>query len=131
VIYAMKSQSCLSRDTLHAVTTALFVGIAGLVAIAPIELRAESPKTKINFKSNGIGVPPADFEFWRTGQGSVAQWAVVRDATASGGASIEQFGGIKPRVDTRWQSIEEIEITPLPEREQRDDSESPNDRRIK
>jgi len=251
VIYAMKSQSCLSRDTLHAVTTALFVGIAGLVAIAPIELRAESPKTKINFKSNGIGVPPADFEFWRTGQGSVGQWAVVRDATASGGASIEQFGrdqtkgryplaiykpvsaknvevsaqfklvtgpaqsaglalrltsasdyyvvrasAFEQRVDllrvadgkvepvagvdaeiaiNHWQKLaviaederfaislddnwiltvfdrswmrdghvalwtqddnvtrfEEIEITPLPEREQRDDSESPNDRRIK
>lgn len=75
-----------------AIATALLVGAAGFAASAQIALRAEQPKTKIDFKSNGIGVPPADFEFWRTGQGGVGQWAVVRDATAAGGASIEQYG---------------------------------------
>jgi hypothetical protein len=53
--------------------------------------RSEQPKTKIHFVSNGIGVPPADFDFWRTGQGEVGQWAVVRDSSAVMGASIEQF----------------------------------------
>jgi len=92
VTYAMKSRSYLWRETLYPVTTAIVIGVADLVAITPIELHAEPPKIKIDFKSNGIGVPPANFEFWRTGQGSVGRWAVVRDATASGGASIEQFG---------------------------------------
>ena len=37
-----------------------------------------------------IGTAPADFEFWRTGQGGPGRWAVVGDATASGGRAIEQ-----------------------------------------
>jgi hypothetical protein len=45
----------------------------------------------IDFVSNGIGVPPADFEFWRAGSGALGEWAVVRDASAAAGASIEQF----------------------------------------
>jgi hypothetical protein len=60
-------------------------------ASASLGLHAEQPNMNIDFKGNGIGVPPADFEFWRTGQGGAGQWAVVRDATAAAGASIEQF----------------------------------------
>lgn len=37
-----------------------------------------------------VGVPPDNFESWRTGQGGPAQWIVVADATAAGGRAIEQ-----------------------------------------
>ena len=69
----------------------LLIGVIGLVACTAISALAEQTKIKIDFVSNGIGVPPTDFEFWRTGDGDVGQWAVVRDTTAVAGASIEQF----------------------------------------
>jgi hypothetical protein len=72
-------------------TTALLIGAAALDVVSTSGLCAGLPKITIDFKSNGIGAPPADFEFWRTGQGGVGRWAVVRDATAANGASIEQF----------------------------------------
>jgi hypothetical protein len=37
-----------------------------------------------------VGAAPADFAFAHTGQGEPAQWAVVADATASGGRAVEQ-----------------------------------------
>jgi hypothetical protein len=77
--------------TLRGATTTALIGAVAVIAGAPIGTRAEQPKTKIDFVSNGIGVPPTDFEFWRTGHGDVGQWTVVRDATAVAGASIEQF----------------------------------------
>jgi hypothetical protein len=79
------------RSNLRVVTTAVLIGIAGLVTSLSFSRAAEPSPTKIDFKSNGIGVPPADFEFWRTGQGSVGQWAVVRDQSAVGSAAVEQY----------------------------------------
>ena len=69
-----------------------FAVAVGLVAIdaGPAEVAAQNARTKIDFVQNGIGVPPADFEFWRGGSGSPGDWAVVRDHTASAGAAIEQ-----------------------------------------
>ncbi len=77
--------------TLRGTTMTLLIGVIGLVACTAISALAEQTKIKIDFVSNGIGVPPTDFEFWRTGDGDVGQWAVVRDTTAVAGASIEQF----------------------------------------
>ena len=77
--------------TLRGATATVLIGAVALVAGAAISVRAEQPKTKVDFVSNGIGVPPTDFEFWQTGHGDVGRWAVVRDATAVAGASIEQF----------------------------------------
>ena len=37
-----------------------------------------------------IGAAPSDFEFARTGQGGPGRWAVVADASAAGGRTIEQ-----------------------------------------
>jgi len=37
-----------------------------------------------------VGTAPTGFEFARTGQGRPSQWAVVADATATGGRAIEQ-----------------------------------------
>jgi hypothetical protein len=73
------------------ITMALLIGTAAFGTGSSPGLCAEPPNIKIDFKSNGVGVPPADFEFWRTGQGGVGRWAVVRDATAANGASIEEF----------------------------------------
>jgi glycosyl hydrolase family 59 (putative galactocerebrosidase) len=47
-----------------------------------------------------IGMPPADFDFGRTGQGTPGQWAVVADATAAGGRAIEQSSA--DRTDYRF-----------------------------
>ncbi len=77
--------------TLRGATTTALIGAVALIAGAAISARSEQPKPKIDFVSNGIGVPPTDFEFWRTGHGDVGRWSVVRDATALAGASIEQF----------------------------------------
>jgi hypothetical protein len=71
----------------HAFTVALICAVATSLATSSPRTAAQS----IDFVSNGIGVPPADFEFWRTGQGTVGDWAVVRDPSAIAGASIEQF----------------------------------------
>ena len=49
------------------------------------------PQSAIDFIRNGIGVPPEDFEFWRSGHDARGDWAVVRDPSATAGASIEQF----------------------------------------
>jgi glycosyl hydrolase family 59 (putative galactocerebrosidase) len=69
-----------------------FAVAISLVAIGagPAEVAAQNASTTIDFVQNGIGVPPADFEFWRTERGSPGDWAVVRDTTASAGAAIEQ-----------------------------------------
>ena len=95
--------------TLRGATTTALIGAVALIAGAAVSARAEQPKPKIDFVSNGIGVPPTDFEFWRTGHGDVGRWSVVRDATAIAGASIEQFS-----LDNNVTRFEEIVITPLP-----------------
>jgi hypothetical protein len=68
--------------------------LTALVIIAlhlPISTFAGHEELKVNFVSNGIGIAPADFEFWQTGGGEAGKWAVVRDATAVAEAAIEQF----------------------------------------
>lgn len=63
-----------------------------LAVWSPASMLAQDITTKIDIVGNGIGVPPADFEFWRTGDGEAGRWAVVRDATAAAsGAAIEQY----------------------------------------
>ena len=66
------------------------VGLIAAIEHGRAEVATQNARTKIDFVQNGIGVPPADFEFWRTGRGSPGDWAVVRDTTASAGAAIEQ-----------------------------------------
>jgi hypothetical protein len=69
----------------------LFVAVLCVASWATTNVAAESPRTKIDLASNGIGAPPADFEFRQGGQGGAGQWTVVRDPTAAVTASIEQF----------------------------------------
>jgi len=47
-----------------------------------------------------VGMPPAGFDFARTGQGGPGQWAVIADPTASGGRAIEQTS--TDRTDNRF-----------------------------
>jgi hypothetical protein len=70
---------------------ALLVAVICAVPWLAADVIAGQPGTKVDFASNGIGVPPADFEFWQTGRGDPGEWAVVRDPTAVVGASIEHF----------------------------------------
>jgi hypothetical protein len=77
--------------------TVILISVIGLWLCASTSVRSEQPKVKIDLLSNGIGVPPADFDIWRTGQGEVGQWVVVRDSTAVTGASIEQFSTDKTK----------------------------------
>jgi hypothetical protein len=77
--------------TFFGCVTVALASVVGFGLCATMSARSEQPKTKIDLVSNGIGVPPADFEFWRTGQGEVGQWVIVRDSSAVVGASIEQF----------------------------------------
>jgi hypothetical protein len=71
-------------------TFAVIAGLAWAIWL-PSSARAGGSATTVDIAGNGIGVPPADFDFWRTGGGEVGRWAVVRDATAANGAAIEQF----------------------------------------
>jgi hypothetical protein len=55
----------------------------GLVAAA------EDATTRIDIAKNGLGIPPGDFEFARSGEGDLGRWTVVRDPTAIKGLAIE------------------------------------------
>jgi hypothetical protein len=57
---------------------------------AVITARGETGATMIAIDSMSVGTAPDGFKFARTGQGGPAQWAVVADATATGGRAIEQ-----------------------------------------
>jgi hypothetical protein len=46
-------------------------------------------EASVGLGGNGIGVPPADFDFRVTGGGQPGQWSVVRDVTAIHGVAIE------------------------------------------
>ena len=78
----------------------IFIGAFGLALCTPISTFAGHEELKIDFASNGIGVSPADFEFWQTGGGAAGRWAVVRDATAVRGVVIEQFS--KDKTENRY-----------------------------
>ena len=60
------------------------VMLALLAAVAP-----EDASVRIDFAKGGVGYPPADFEFGRTGEGELGRWTVVRDPTAVDGVAIE------------------------------------------
>jgi len=67
----------------------LFVTVFCMVSWLATHVAAEQPRTKIDLASNGIGAPPADFEFRQSGPGEAGQWAIVRDPTAATAASIQ------------------------------------------
>ena len=64
--------------------------VACAIACAASAGFAQKGITMIAFETMEVGSPPAGFEFARTGQGGLGQWAVVSDSSASGGRAIEQ-----------------------------------------
>ena len=68
---------------------AAVIGVVTAWACAGSRLAADEIATRIDLTRNGIGEPPADFDFQRTGQGDLGQWTLVRDATADDGVAIE------------------------------------------
>ena len=65
------------------------IGAAAWIACGVSQLAAQDTTPKIEFAKNGIGMPPAGFEFARTGEGELGQWTVVCDPTAVDGVAIE------------------------------------------
>jgi len=78
--------------------------IAHTIAAAGLALACAGPllgqTAAVPIAAMAIGAPPADFEFWRTGQGAPGEWVVVRDATAASGRAIEQAS--RDRTDYRF-----------------------------
>jgi len=71
------------------VTGLVAILAAAVSALACMGVAALAETTTIEIAKNGVGNPPADFEFARTGEGDLGQWTVVRDPTASDGFAIE------------------------------------------
>ena len=71
------------------------IGAAAFVCACTTAALAQSPAITIPIEKMDVGSPPTDFEFWRTGQGRPAQWAVVEDSTADGGHALEQVSADK------------------------------------
>jgi hypothetical protein len=68
---------------------AVVIAACALACAASVGL-AQQGTTMISLEKMTVGSPPAGFDFARTGQGGPGQWAVVSDASATGGRAIEQ-----------------------------------------
>jgi len=73
---------------MNALLQAVAVGVAVALAHAHVSA-AETAATLVDLAKGGIGNPPADFEFQRTGEGDLGRWIVMRDPSAIGGHAIE------------------------------------------
>lgn len=72
------------------VGTLAVVGTLGLVVGLGVSSLAQGGMTMVEIAKMTPGAPPAEFDFARTGQGTVGQWVVVADASAQDGRAIEQ-----------------------------------------
>lgn len=80
-------RSAISRSSKAAfAATAVICAVAYAASLG----LAQTGTIMIALEKMNVGVPPANFEFGRTGQGGPGQWVVVADPTASGGRAIEQ-----------------------------------------
>jgi hypothetical protein len=80
----------VSRNLARVVTRRVAcIGMAAPLAFGGAGLAAEDTTTTIDLANSAIGSPPANFDFQRTGQGSLGQWTLVRDPTAAEGVAIE------------------------------------------
>jgi len=66
-----------------------FAAAAAILASVALGAVAQNATVKIDLANDGVGRPPADFEFARTGDGDLGRWTVVTDATAVDGLAIE------------------------------------------
>jgi hypothetical protein len=83
----------MSRNTIGCIGVAVYAALT-------CSSFAESQKMNVDIASMTIGAAPRDFEFWRTGEGKVGQWAVVSDQSASNRRAIEQSD--QDRTDYRF-----------------------------
>jgi hypothetical protein len=51
---------------------------------------AQNEATRIDISRMAPGLPPDGFTFWRTGDGDVGEWLVLKDPTAISGQAIAQ-----------------------------------------
>jgi hypothetical protein len=65
--------------------------VAACVACSGSQLAAQQGLIKVEIARNDLGMPPANFELVRTGEGELGQWTVVRDPTAIDGLAIEHL----------------------------------------
>jgi hypothetical protein len=80
----------VSRSLAKVVTRRVaIIGVATPLAFGGPGLAAEDATTIIDLAKSAIGLPPADFDFHRTGQGNLGRWTLVRDPTAAAGVAIE------------------------------------------
>jgi hypothetical protein len=77
----------------------LFAIIIGGVLVSTGSVAQNTP-IEIDTSTMQPGAEPADFAFWRTGQGRDSQWTVVADPTANKGRAIAQIS--KDRTDSRF-----------------------------
>lgn len=75
------------RSVRHSLVSAAFACVIACAASAGM---TQTGAVMIAIDRMNAGAAPADFEFARTGQGGPGRWAVVADATATGGSAIEQ-----------------------------------------
>jgi glycosyl hydrolase family 59 (putative galactocerebrosidase) len=64
--------------------------VATAIVFCGSDTFSQSAATVFAIARVGVGAPPADFQFARTGQGSESRWTVVSDPTSFGGQVIEQ-----------------------------------------
>lgn len=77
----------------------LFAIVIGGVLVSTVSLAQNAP-VEVDTSAMLPGAEPADFAFWRTGQGADGQWTVVTDPTAAKGRAIAQIS--KDRTDYRF-----------------------------
>jgi hypothetical protein len=70
---------------------AVVIGMAAWTACGVSQPFAQDAATKIEITKSGVGMPPAEFDFQRAGEGELGQWTVVRDPTAAEGVAIEHL----------------------------------------
>jgi hypothetical protein len=66
----------------------LAIVVAG--ALMPTISPAQIETTRIDISRMAPGLPPDGFTFWRTGDGDVGEWLVLKDPTAISGQAIAQ-----------------------------------------
>jgi hypothetical protein len=85
-----RRSAVVSRSLARVVTRRVAcIGVATPLAFGGAGLAAEETTRTIDLANSTIGSPPADFDFQRTGQGSLGRWTLVRDPTAAEGVAIE------------------------------------------
>ena len=77
-----------------------FLVLSAVLALPAIALGQGSGPISVDLTTTEPGGEPAEFTFWRTGQGETGKWTIVADPTAVDGRAIAQVS--KDRTDYRF-----------------------------